>query len=599
MNIACLDLNPLPVILQDLGHNVLTLAPGAAAAPGTVLNMPALLREKDFKPDLILQGEHLGRRIFLEGLEELSCPKVFWAVDSHLNMHWHHYYARLFTAVLTPHLSLWQKLPPAWRHPLVRQMTRHGQNMPFKPHAERLHNFCLVGVINEHRPLRRNLCALLEKRWPVEIRQNLPFGEMMQLYANSRIVPNEAIAFEVNYRLMEGASCGAVVLTPDIGEDQNALFEPDKEIVLYSHAAHLLEEAERLMAEPKRAQAIGYAAWQRVQAEHLPVHRAHFILDLAAALRVGKEPEEMPPGKIPSNKIPIGRPQPITQPTALPTAHSAQETNSPPPFLNLWFSRVQARRSGTLGLSGPCPPLPDCAGLFQYPEALAFALRLFSENNLPNNSLELMEQELLSACHAADFELNLTASFAALKLQNFTLAKQFLYRQLKNSKLSFTPPGNGLELCLLWAKLLAQKNRVHQLGFLFDVNIHLPSSVLEVLLWAEHSFGQQLEANKKLLLELLQLALQALGTSKATCFLQMGYAARLCLLEPDNWRAQLDYGFLCLLCCRLEEGLFELEQAALKARAKNEEKNFTRLLRHYDISDFLQQKLLPPLSNPL
>lgn len=581
MNIACLDLSTLPAVLQELGHNVLTLAPNPAAAPGTVLNMPALLRAKNFKPDLILQAEHLGRRIFLEGLEEFDCPKIFWAIDSHLNMHWHHYYARLFTAVLTPHLSLWQKLPPAWQHPLVRQMTRYGQDMPFRPHAERLHNFCLVGVLNEHRPLRRNLCALLQKRWPVEVRQNIPFGEMMQLYASSRIVPNEAIAFEVNYRLMEGASCGAVVLTPDIGEDQNALFEPGKEIVLYSHAAHLLEEAERLLAEPKRAEAIGYAAWQRVQAEHLPLHRARFILDLAAALRLAKEPEETTGSARPQSTAPI---------VCEAAPKNAPTTLLPPP-VNLWLSQVQARRSGTLGLTGPCPPLPSQTALFQYPEVATFTLRLFLENNRPDKALELLNQELLAGCHATDLELNLTASFGGLKLQNFNLAKQFLYRQLKNSNLSFTPPSNGLELCLLWAKLLAQKNLAHQPGFLFDINSHLPSCVLEVLLQAENRFNAQLQANNNLMLELLQLALQAFAPSKAACFLHMGYAARLCLLKPEDWRAQLEYGLLCLICCRLEEGLFELEQAALKAKLKHEEKNFTRLLRPHDINGCLQQNL--------
>ena len=57
----------------------------------------------NFRPDVIIQMEYLGRRVFLSGMSELDCPKIFWAVDSHLNLFWQRWYGRLFDVVLTPH----------------------------------------------------------------------------------------------------------------------------------------------------------------------------------------------------------------------------------------------------------------------------------------------------------------------------------------------------------------------------------------------------------------------------------------------------------------------------------------------------------------
>ena len=124
------------------------LNPLPSPAP-PLFNVPQFLHEQNFKPDFIIQAEHLGERTLLEGLEDLACPKIFWAIDSHLNMHWQQYYARLFNAVLTPHLTLWQALPPDLQHPLrntvIRQMAKQGQNIAWKPHSEREHNLSFVG----------------------------------------------------------------------------------------------------------------------------------------------------------------------------------------------------------------------------------------------------------------------------------------------------------------------------------------------------------------------------------------------------------------------------------------------------------------------
>ncbi len=58
------------------------------------------------------------------------------------------------------------------------------------------------------------MTRLLEARFGLAIRQDLSREDMFGLYRDARIIPNESICFEVNCRLFETASAGAVPLTP-------------------------------------------------------------------------------------------------------------------------------------------------------------------------------------------------------------------------------------------------------------------------------------------------------------------------------------------------------------------------------------------------
>ncbi|HCG04014.1 MAG TPA: glycosyltransferase family 1 protein, partial [Desulfovibrio sp.] len=83
MRIACVGTH-LAVEFRRMGHEVLDLHP-----PGGIVDIAALLDARGFAPDLLVQQETLGVRAILAGLENLPCRKAFWAIDSHLNMHWH------------------------------------------------------------------------------------------------------------------------------------------------------------------------------------------------------------------------------------------------------------------------------------------------------------------------------------------------------------------------------------------------------------------------------------------------------------------------------------------------------------------------------
>ncbi len=555
MNILLVDGVVLLNSLREAGHNVLHFSPSEV---GTI-DLPAVLAKNRFTPDLIFQAEHLARRLLLAGLPGINCPKIFWAIDSHLNLYWQRYYARLFDAVLTPHPSLWRDLPPEWRHPCVRQFTKPGWARPFKPHGERSRLLSLVGVLNKHRHLRLKLAELLKTRWGVEARQNIAFNDMLDLYDDTRLIPNESIAREVNFRLMETASCGAVPLTQDVGPDQDSLFEPGREMLVYRDAVELVAQIEALAANPERAEAIGRAAWERVQREHLPAHRVAQIEALAQELARGtaQEPTRGTAQEPTQEPIPEKRTPPLTEEHSLAL---------------LWLCNVQMHRSWQVE-NRPVALLAAGESLLQTPEILAYRLRLVAEYDKAPAALPALEQILAQNLHRSDLDLNLAGSLIAVRARNWPVALQFWLRQTLYGRegQNYAPgrdvakPQNFYELCLAWSDLLPKAGRKAQLGLTVNSAAGIPECAWTVLLLAQTLPQDQIPPKDLPRLKRIE-ALTA--NIKGLEFYHLGYLAQLCLAEPDDWRLQMRYADACLQTFRLEEGLAERAAAEAKRAAR-------------------------------
>jgi glycosyltransferase involved in cell wall biosynthesis len=76
--------------------------------------------------------------------------------------------------------------------------------------------------------------------------QDLGFAPMLEFYDRSRIVPNESIFGEVNFRLFEAASCGCAVINPATPGLQD-LFIPGEEVAAYRDGAELADWVNRLL----------------------------------------------------------------------------------------------------------------------------------------------------------------------------------------------------------------------------------------------------------------------------------------------------------------------------------------------------------------
>jgi hypothetical protein len=567
--------DPLPALedaLGALGHDVrrLRLRPG-------VWHLPSLLQRMERAPDLLLQQENLGERVFLSGLEECPCPTLFWAIDSHLNMYWQKWYSLLFDAVLTPHLSLFAALPGALRPRRALRFAQPGQARAWTDHARRTWDLAMWARLTSHRPVRQWLTELLAPLG-LHVTDRLSVGEMMRLYDATRVVPNECIANEVNFRLMEGASSGCLVLSPDVGEDQDALLRPGEEFLVWHDGLELLEQALWAKRHPGAAEAMGRAAMRRIQAEHLPDHRAAFAADLALslprnrltgkaaslafwlvmAMRVRAGALDIPPHEHARLGLRMAYSPPLWQDLPLSLRPLVAQTITQ----SLCLFAEKAAAPGAAGESGPA--LLDGGGVpWPVDEAYALCRSLLADAEKAAGQDAAAppageEGRYARPTPAHTLELAQAASVFALRQGQFPMARAFWALHAGNN--GKAPPPDPLSLCFSWADAWQRLGNIFPSGFSYVTEAgSLPESALSCLLFARTLYPEARERVSERCAALLR-------GQRGFAAMRLGWLAEQCLSRPDDWRTQLEYALACIASLRVEAGLFEAREARDKAR---------------------------------
>lgn len=533
MNILLIDcaLGALP------GHTVRSIR----LKKGGIVPVERLLKDPSaeggrFRPDVLLQKEKLGPRVFLRNLSELDCPKIFWAIDSHLNLFWHRLYAQLFDVVLTPHKSLFDALPPSWRHYDVRTFTEPGCARKWRPHAARGHAASFVGRIDANRPQRSRFARLLQDRHGV-VPCALPFGDMLDLYEDTRVLPNESICREFNFRIMEGASCGCCVLTEDIGEDLSVNFEPGKEVLTYRNSLEFEELFSFASTRPSFTEKIGRAAMHRVVNCHLPDRRRDFFLEML--------------------------------PTLTPRARSSSETE-----LIFALAFIQWARAHPLQ-EKYSSSMQDVLERSVHPEAMAMKLRLLVENARREEAHALLKTLLdergpaSSADEDGLFDLHTACAAAALRLGDMP-SFALCWNREKHRHPDARMPDTPFHACLAWASLLAVTGRICQPGFQFDPLRHCPETAFEMTRMAQQWITDSPDAHEWV------KAMAKCCDESPFPHLGLKYQAQLSLDSAKDWRAGLAYATVCLDAFLLEDGLKEAAIARELARKSGEEEAFRR-----------------------
>ena len=525
-------------IVKISGHDARSISlpgEGGIVYIQKILNM---LERQNFHPDVLLQCERLGKRIFLKGLEDVEFPKIFWAIDSHLNMHWQRWYVQLFDYVLTPHVSIFQALCPEWQPKKIQRCIFPGILRPWIPHAERSESISFVGVIDENRQARKAFANILDKWHNAKIR-HCSFHEMLDLYSQTCILPNECIANEFNFRITEGASCGCCVLTPDIGADLEANFTPGKEVLTYKHILEMHEILGFLKNRQKISESIGQSAQKRVLSEHLSDHKgmdiARVCEQISARKRTGSE---------------IKR---IFALTCLEWARSAPELRK---------------------------KISDFEGFLDsdddHIDTLSMKLRLrLEENNnaLATSLLNKLSYYLLNKCYDKEnIDAHTVCAVGACRLHNMPLfLKHFTF--CKHFGPEIRHPENEFQALLCWAEILEKTNRISQPGFTFESGVHCPETALECLL--EAGIFQREEHERKLWIRRLSECCDRTPLKELS---KMSHA-QLSIDNPTSWQHSLSYAISCLAMNDLQGGMDELRMARQLAEKCGEVAAFEEALR--------------------
>ncbi|MBC17729.1 MAG: hypothetical protein CL942_11835 [Desulfovibrio sp.] len=540
-------IDPKPQLVaaaEEAGYELLLLRTGKQP----FFDLAAALDEHGFEPELVMQTETLADRTIVTGLDTVDCPTMFWAMDPHLNAYWHSAYARLFDVTCSTQR---QWIPRIKRQGAtdVRWLPIFGRAEPWKPMAERQLDMAFVGRITPQRPARQWMVKFLREKaqgHTLSIEDNLTYTKMMELYGDSRIIPNESIFGEVNFRLFEAASCGCLVMSQDLGEEQEALFEPGREFDTYADVVELDHKLSWYLDNPRLVQAMGMAARERVLSEHLPEHRLARLVSIASE---------------------------ATRCRVTGVEASKWETLT---AVAMWEAGLLVQPVKTI--------LARLADLDQDGDIVAALLRVQSGAKLNKAMSDNLKVILTNNICCDVLDVNLAGSMAALRLDEWDWAKSFWYRHLRSGpERRLAPPTDKFSLLTLWAKELKRADRVVRAGFSFNVEHHLPMSATDCLMTILSEEPEHLPT-----LRLLDTMLRPImGLEQA----RVGFLSILTLFERTDWRLALEIALANLRSYRLESGLEELELAQSMAREQGQESLFRKALATRDRAGLLSRHL--------
>lgn len=271
---------------RSLGHEVVHI--GSKPDCDVVLDKPLsaralfeLLRSRGFWPDLALWADGCRPPAVL-GLELLPCVSIGYSIDQYCNP-WHVPWSASFDHILLAqkdYTSLFE----------LSHLSRKVEWFPlfFNPHGLEEEGDrdipvgfvgTITGSINRD---RKYFLDAFRTQAPLVVRS----GSYYPIYGRSRIVLNQSAAGEVNFRIFEGAGCGALVVTERVANGLDDLFVLGEEVAVYERGnpADAARVCRDLLADPHCLRRMAGAGRRRVMRDHTAAARAKRILDVARQL---------------------------------------------------------------------------------------------------------------------------------------------------------------------------------------------------------------------------------------------------------------------------------------------------------------------------
>ena len=297
MNILLVGFPVFARELAALGHAVYS----AGTAPGSDVVLPpgkfsldAILATlgPSRRPDLCLLVENIGAREFPLGLERSPIPVVFYSIDSHLNFFWQQHFARVCDCVLTTQRDF--VAPFSAVCPDVQWLPWSCDPAEYDDTgSERDLDVVFVGSADDSRPKRKLLLELAARQCDLRVFSPLPgkwytAREIAAIFNRAKIVINESVCREVNFRVFEAIGAGAMLLTERVDNGLGELFEEGRHLVAFT-PFDLVRKLGRYLADGEERSRIARAGREHLLRHHLRSVRA---ARLAAILeRVERRPE--------------------------------------------------------------------------------------------------------------------------------------------------------------------------------------------------------------------------------------------------------------------------------------------------------------------
>ncbi|MBI4355044.1 MAG: glycosyltransferase [Candidatus Omnitrophica bacterium] len=139
--------------------------------------------------------------------------------------------------------------------------------------------------------LRKQLLAQLTQRYPRSRIGTAPHTEMASIYSAARIAFNYSLRNDINMRMFEVLSCGALLVTNAIHDNGfGQLFRDREHLVSYQSPDELWRLIDYYLAHEAEREAIAARGRHLATAAHTYRHRVGVLLELVGRLLGGRYP---------------------------------------------------------------------------------------------------------------------------------------------------------------------------------------------------------------------------------------------------------------------------------------------------------------------
>ncbi len=282
--------------LRAAGHNVVT---AGWAHDGFDLRFNRLSELNDVLGRLP-DGFHLDRIVYFDdsysaslvGLEGLPVPSIFYSIDAHHHWHWHAWFGALFDLVLVAqrdYIHLIRHTNPELEEERVVWSPLWAPLDIGLTGEERTIDVSFRGTLDaDLHPERAAFFAGIAE----QVQIDAGAGRYEDVYRRSKIVLNQSVSNDVNFRVYEAIMCGAMLVTPQMENGLRELFEDGVHLRTYppgdvNAAAAIIRE---MLADDEARERIARAGREEVVARHRACVRANEIADRLAALPFKAKP---------------------------------------------------------------------------------------------------------------------------------------------------------------------------------------------------------------------------------------------------------------------------------------------------------------------
>lgn len=230
-----------------------------------------------FKPDILFEIDG-SRPLLFYDIEYLDVPKFWYTIDTHLHYNWHKHYAVLFDKVFCAQKNIAENFKQDYPHIEWLPLYFKGNPQGFNEWCNRSRKVSFVGTLNPKlNPERCSFFENLKKRIPELTAET---GDFVPIYTDSKIVINQSVNNDLNYRFFEAAGCGALLINDRLTHSMDDILIPDAEYLFYEYGnvENCEEKIKWALNNEKTAENMAKKAFVKIQKFHSISNRTETII---------------------------------------------------------------------------------------------------------------------------------------------------------------------------------------------------------------------------------------------------------------------------------------------------------------------------------